>query len=75
MTDFPVTSKLFDEYPIDMCHPLIVENPEWEEKITPSLIEIGTAYDNQEMTTEQLVIALRGMIEVAYTMGYYNKEK
>lgn len=69
------TRKLFDEYPVDMCHPLIVENPDWEDKITPCLVELATAYDNIEMTTEQLVIALRAMIEIAYTMGYYNKEK
>jgi len=73
MNDFPVTSNLFEEYPVEMCHPLIVENPDWDNKISPALHEIGTAYDEGMINTEQLAIALRGMIEVAYVMGYKNK--
>lgn len=61
--------ELYDEFPLDMVHPLIVENSDWENKIVPALLEIGTAFDDKEISVEGLAAALRSLIEIAYVMG------
>lgn len=61
--------ELYEEFPLDMVHPLIVENPDWENKIVPALLEIGIAFDDKEISVEGLAAALRSLIEIAYVMG------
>lgn len=62
--------ELYDKFPLDKVHPLIVENPDWEEEIVPALLEIGISFDDKEMGIEELAAALRSLIEIAYVMGY-----
>ena len=63
------TQELYDKFPLDIVHPLIVENPDWEDKLVPALAEIGASYDAGEMNDFQLASALRSLIEIAYVMG------
>ena len=64
------TQELYDKFPLDMVHPLVVENPDWDEKLVPCLIEIGKAYDNDEISDIGLAASLRSLIEIAYVMGH-----
>lgn len=62
--------ELFDQFPLDMVHPMIVENPDWDEKLVPCLEEIGSAYDKNEISDIGLAASLRSLMEIAYVMGY-----
>jgi len=62
--------KLYDEYPDTERHSLIVENPDWENKITPALTEMGRLVDAGEWNIVTLARNVRAMIEIAYVMGY-----
>ena len=62
--------KLYDKFPLDKVHPLIVENPDWEDEIVPALLETGVAFDDKEISVEGLAASLRSLIEIAYVMGY-----
>lgn len=66
--------KLIKLYPDDVRHPLIVENPDWEDKIIPAIQEIGKLADSGAIGIEDFVIYIRLMLEICYTMGYKNKE-
>ena len=68
-------AKLMDIYTDDVRHPLIVENPDWEEKITPALNEIGTLYDAGMLEFDKLMMSVRLMIEIAYVMGSQRREE
>lgn len=68
-------AKLMETYTDDVRHPLIVENPDWEEKITPALNEIGTLYDAGMLEFEKLMMSVRLMIEIAYVMGSQRREE
>lgn len=35
----------------------------------PALLEIGTAFDDKEISVEGLASALRSLMEIAYVMG------
>lgn len=62
--------ELLKEYSDDVRHPLIVENPDWEEKITPALVELGQTTDAGLISGDQFVNLIRCMIEIAYVMGH-----
>lgn len=68
-------AKLMETYTDDVRHPLIVENPDWEEKITPALNEIGTLYDAGMLEFDKLMMSVRLMIEIAYVMGSQRREE
>ena len=65
--------ELFEQFPLDMVHPLIVENPDWDEKLVPCLEEIGSAYDRNEISEIGLAASLRSLMEIAYVMGYQKR--
>ena len=67
---------LFESFPDDVRHPLIVENPDWEEVLLPVLSELGGMVDDQVLDTESVELwsFIKLMMEVSYTMGYYKRK-
>ena len=62
--------QLLEVYSDDVRHPLIVENPDWDDKIIPALVELGQTTDAGLIDGEQFANLIRCMIEIAYVMGY-----
>jgi hypothetical protein len=52
--------------------PLIAENPDWENIITPALIEMGTLIESGalDLNTVQGANVLRVIVEMVYVMGH-----
>lgn len=61
--------ELYKQFPDEERHSLIVENPDWENKITPALLQIGQIMDAGEMGIVELALNIHMMVEIAYVMG------
>lgn len=61
--------SLFEEFPDDVRHPLIVENDDWEERLTPALLELASL-KGKGLDSETFYKTLRIIIETSYVMGY-----
>lgn len=61
----------------DVRHPLIAENPDWEQKITPALVEMGTLADARRLDLNAMSGAriLRVLLETVYVMGYQSAKE
>lgn len=65
-------SKWFNKYSDDVRHPLIVENPDWDE-INVVLAEWVDALT--KMSTIDSLTLLRVIVEIVYVMGYDSGKK
>ena len=70
MSEKSATEKLFDEYPDEVRLPMIVESDDWDERITPALVEVGTLLDSKALNMLGFLRILRVIIEAVYIMGY-----
>lgn len=61
--------KLMKEYPDDVHHPLVIENPDWEE-INKALGEWFDLLSSGRFDDASILLMLRLVVEVIYVKGY-----
>jgi hypothetical protein len=49
---------------------LIADNPDWDDVIIPSLVELGNLLDSGRLEIEPYFRIMRCVVETVYVMGY-----